>query len=59
MENKRFILEDYYDEGTAIRDMTKPSENGQNIVIVLPVYIWALEPLINLLNELHEAVQSE
>lgn len=50
----RFTLEDYFDDGTAIIDTSK-SDRVERIVITLPVYIWALEPLVNLMNELDRA----
>lgn len=51
MQGDRFTLEDYFDEGTAIIDTSK-SDRVERIVITLPVYIWALQSLVDLMNEL-------
>lgn len=55
----RFTLEDYYDDGTAIIDTTKPPMSNGRIVIVLPVYSWALQPLVDLMNELDRQAKHE
>lgn len=54
----RFTLEDYFDEGTAIIDTSK-SEPVERIVITLPVYIWALQSLVDLMNELDQAAKGK
>jgi hypothetical protein len=55
MENKRFIVEYYITGDAVIRDTAKPA--GEDIVVTLPVFTWALESLVDLLNQLHEAAQ--
>jgi hypothetical protein len=54
MTENRFTLMDNFDEGTAICDLTKSPEDKDYIIIILPVYIWALEPLVKLMNELDQ-----
>lgn len=56
MQGDRFILADNYDEGSAILDLNQPT-GAEQIVILLPVYIWALEPLVELMNQLDRAAK--